>query len=63
MDIPNIDTYEGWCGEVVKHIIKLGVPAKQVRDDMEGDAEWYSELFEDGMFPEQAAKLASDHLL
>lgn len=62
MKIPDISTYDGWCSELIKHIAKFGVPADQVRGHMEVEPDWYKEAFDDGMFPDQAAKFASDLL-
>jgi hypothetical protein len=47
-----------WCIEVEKHLVAGGATQKQAQDHIEEQVEWFTDLFYDGLSPEEAAKEA-----
>lgn len=47
-----------WCIEVEGHLVAGGATQKQAQDHIEEEVEWFTDLFYDGLSPEQAAKEA-----
>jgi hypothetical protein len=47
-----------WCIEVEKHLVAGGATQAQAQDHIEEEVEWFTDLFYDGLSPEQAAKEA-----
>jgi hypothetical protein len=47
-----------WCIEVEKHLVAGGATLKQAQDHIEEQVEWFTDLFYDGLSPEEAAKEA-----
>jgi hypothetical protein len=47
-----------WCIEVEKHLVAGGASQKEAQDHIEEQVEWFSDLFYDGLSPEEAAKEA-----
>lgn len=47
-----------WCIEVEGHFITAGATQKEAHDQIEENVEWFTEMFFDGLTPEQAAKEA-----
>lgn len=47
-----------WCIEVEHHLVSAGVSTEDAQDYIEEEAEWLTDLFFDGLTPEQAAKEA-----
>lgn len=45
-----------WCIEVEHHLVSAGVSTAEAQDYIEEEAEWLTDLFFDGLSPEQAAK-------
>jgi hypothetical protein len=47
-----------WCIEVEKHLVAGGATQAQAQEHIEEQVEWFTDLFYDGLSPEQAAKEA-----
>jgi hypothetical protein len=47
-----------WCIEVEGWLVKGGATQKQAQDHIEEEVEWFTDLFYDGITPEDAAKQA-----
>ena len=47
-----------WCIEVEEWLVKGGATQKQAQDHIEEEVEWFTDLFYDGLTPEEAAKEA-----
>ena len=47
-----------WCTEVEKFLVKGGVTLAQAQEHIEEEVEWYTDLFYEGLSPEQAAQQA-----
>ena len=47
-----------WCIEVEKFLVAGGATLAQAQEHIEDEVEWFTDLFYDGLTPEQAAKEA-----
>jgi hypothetical protein len=47
-----------WCIEVEKHLVAGGATQSQAQEHIEEQVEWFTDLFYDGLSPEEAAKEA-----
>jgi len=47
-----------WCIEVEGFLVAGGATLEQAQDHIEEQIEWFTDLFYDGLTPEQAAKEA-----
>jgi hypothetical protein len=47
-----------WCIEVERHLVAGGATQKQAQEHIEEQVEWFTDLFYDGLTPEEAAKEA-----
>jgi len=47
-----------WCIEVEGFLVEGGATLEQAQDHIEEQIEWFTDLFYDGLTPEQAAKEA-----
>jgi hypothetical protein len=47
-----------WCIEVEGFLVKGGATQKEAQDHIEEQVEWFTDLFYDGLTPEEAAKEA-----
>ncbi|MBC3931752.1 MULTISPECIES: hypothetical protein [Undibacterium] len=47
-----------WCIEVETHLIAGGATRAQAQDHIEEQIEWFTDLYFDGLTPEQAAQEA-----
>ena len=47
-----------WCIEVEQHLVAAGATQKEAQDHIEEQVEWFTDLFYDGLTPEEAAKEA-----
>jgi hypothetical protein len=47
-----------WCIEVEKHLVAGGASQREAQDHIEEQVEWFTDLFYDGLSPEEAAKEA-----
>lgn len=47
-----------WCIQVEELFVAAGVPRKDAQQYIEDEAEWLTDMFYDGLTPEEAAKEA-----
>jgi len=47
-----------WCIEVESFLVAGGATQKQAQEHIEEQVEWFTDLFYDGLSPEEAAKEA-----
>jgi hypothetical protein len=47
-----------WCIEVEKHLVAGGATQAEAQEHIEEQVEWFTDLFYDGLSPEEAAKEA-----
>jgi hypothetical protein len=47
-----------WCIEVEGYLVAGGATQSQAQEHIEEQVEWFTDLFYDGLTPEQAAKEA-----
>ena len=47
-----------WCIEVEGFLVKGGATQREAQDHIEEQVEWFTDLFYDGLTPEEAAKEA-----
>jgi len=47
-----------WCIEVELHLVAGGATQKQAQEHIEEQVEWFTDMFYEGLTPEQAAKEA-----
>ncbi|HBT31834.1 MAG TPA: hypothetical protein DEB15_02850 [Pusillimonas sp.] len=47
-----------WCIEVEGFLVAAGATVRQAQEHIEEQAEWFTDLFYDGLTPEEAAKEA-----
>jgi hypothetical protein len=47
-----------WCTEVEQLLVAAGATLRQAQDYIEEEAEWFTDLFYNGLTPEEAAKEA-----
>ncbi|GAB3466015.1 hypothetical protein GCM10027321_31820 [Massilia terrae] len=47
-----------WCIEVEGWLVKGGATQREAQDHIEEQVEWFTDLFYDGLTPEEAAKEA-----
>jgi hypothetical protein len=47
-----------WCIKVEGFLVAAGATQHEAQDHIEENAEWFTDLFYDGLTPEQAAKEA-----
>jgi hypothetical protein len=47
-----------WCIEVEGYLVAGGATQKEAQDHIEEQVEWFTDLFYDGLSPEEAAKEA-----
>ncbi|UTY58605.1 hypothetical protein [Massilia sp. erpn] len=47
-----------WCIEVEGWLVKGGATVEEAQDHIEEQIEWFTDLFYDGLTPEEAAKEA-----
>jgi hypothetical protein len=43
-----------WCIEVEKHLVAGGATQEQAQEHIEEQVEWFTDLFYDGLSPEEA---------
>ncbi len=59
---PELDPEEAaliqWCMEVEKYLVAGGATVAQAQEHIEEQVEWFTDLFYDGLTPEEAAKEA-----
>jgi hypothetical protein len=47
-----------WCAEVETCLVAAGASVAEAQQHIEEQAEWFTDLFFDGLTPEEAAKAA-----
>lgn len=47
-----------WCIEVEGLLVQAGASVREAQDYIEEEAEWFTDLFFEGLSPEEAAKEA-----
>lgn len=47
-----------WCTVVEELFLAAGVPREQAQQYIEDEAEWFTDMFYEGLSPEEAAKAA-----
>jgi len=55
---PEVEALIKWCMEVETHLIAGGATRTQAQEHIEEQVEWFTDLFYDGLTPEEAAKEA-----
>ena len=55
---PEVEALIQWCTEVEGFLMKGGATLEQAQENIEEEIEWYTDLFYDGLTPEEAAKEA-----
>jgi len=52
---PETEALIQWCTEVEKFLVKGGATLAQAQEHIEEEVEWFTDLFYDGLTPEEAA--------
>lgn len=47
-----------WCTVVEQFFVAAGVPLQEAQQYIEDEAEWFTDMFFDGLTPEEAARAA-----
>ncbi|WP_293778560.1 hypothetical protein [uncultured Oxalicibacterium sp.] len=55
---PETQAILDWCIEVENFLVAGGATREQAQDHIEEQIEWFTDLFYDGLTPEEAAKEA-----
>jgi hypothetical protein len=55
---PEVEALIKWCTEVEGHLVAGGATLAQAQDHIAEQIEWFTDLFYDGLSPEEAAKEA-----
>jgi len=55
---PETEAFIQWCTEVEKFLVKGGATLTQAQEHIEEQVEWFTDMFYDGLTPEEAAKEA-----
>lgn len=55
---PETEALIAWCTEVEGYLVAGGATVDQAQDHIEEQIEWFTNLFFDGLTPEEAAKEA-----
>lgn len=55
---PETEALIAWCTEVEGFLVAGGATVHQAQDHIEEQIEWFTDLFFDGLSPEEAAKEA-----
>ncbi|HEY0844946.1 MAG TPA: hypothetical protein VGE12_06240 [Noviherbaspirillum sp.] len=55
---PETEALIQWCTEVEEFLIAGGATRAQAQEHIEEQVEWFTDLFYDGLTPEEAAKEA-----
>ena len=55
---PETEALIAWCIEVEGFLVAGGATVAQAQDHIEEQIEWFTDLFFDGLTPEEAAKEA-----
>lgn len=55
---PETEALIAWCTEVEGFLVAGGATLAQAQDHIEEQVEWFTDMFYDGLTPEEAAKAA-----
>lgn len=55
---PDIVALIEWCTTVEGFFVTAGVPLREAQQYIEDEADWFTDMFYDGLSPEEAAKAA-----
>ncbi len=55
---PETEALIGWCIEVESFLVAAGTTLREARDYIEEHAEWFVDLFYEGLSPQEAAQAA-----
>jgi hypothetical protein len=55
---PETEALINWCTEVEGFLVKGGATLDQAQEHIEEQVEWFTDMFYDGLTPEEAAKAA-----
>lgn len=55
LDAETMEVIE-WCAKVEELLIAAGASRDEAQDHIEENADWFTDMFYDGLTPEQAAK-------
>lgn len=55
---PDVVALIEWCTVVEGIFVAAGVPLREAQQYIEDEAEWFTDMFYDGLSPEEAAKAA-----
>ena len=55
---PETEALIQWCTEVEQFLVKGGATLAQAQEHIEEEVEWFTDLFYDGLTPEESAKQA-----
>lgn len=55
---PETEALIAWCTEVEEHLITAGATREQAQEHIDENAEWFTDLFYEGLAPEEAARQA-----
>lgn len=55
---PEVEALINWCTEVEKFLVKGGATQAQAQEHIEEEVEWFTDLFFEGLSPEEAAQQA-----
>jgi hypothetical protein len=55
---PETEALIQWCTEVEGFLVKGGATLAEAQEHIEENVEWFTDMFYDGLSPEEAAKAA-----
>lgn len=55
---PETEALIQWCTEVEEFLVAGGATRAQAQEHIEEQVEWFTDMFYDGLTPEEAAKAA-----
>ncbi|MBV8679612.1 MAG: hypothetical protein JO338_04090 [Aquitalea sp.] len=55
---PDTEALLQWCAEVETLFVAAGATQDEAQQQIEENAEWFTDMFFDGLSPEEAAKAA-----
>ncbi|MFJ3054771.1 hypothetical protein [Herbaspirillum sp. NPDC087042] len=55
---PETEALIQWCTEVEQFLVAGGATLQQAQEHIEEEVEWFTDLYYDGLTPEEAAKEA-----
>lgn len=55
---PETQALLDWCSEVAALFVAAGATEREAQQHIEEEAEWFTDMFYEGLSPEEAAKAA-----